>query len=324
MSTILRFDLRCGPLSSSTIGELYAAALDMCEWGDAHGSLTAVFSEHHASPDGYLPSPIVMAAAAAARTTRLPINIGALLALMYDPVKLAEDMAVLDHLSDGRVSYTIGLGYRDAEYAMFGVDPTRRGAAMDEHIEVLRRALSGESFSWRDRSVDVRPRPLTPGGPPIGYGGGTPAAARHAARHGLAFLPQNSDPDLARAYDEAATAAGNPPGLTLGPPAGFPTAVFVSRDIDAAWDRLAPHVLHDAVAYDTWRTDAGLGSVFDVGVDPLETVRRSGDYRIVTPAGAVDLLEDVGVLALHPLVGGCPPAEGWQTLHLIETDVLGH
>ena len=63
---ILRFDFRLGPQSSATMGELYEASLDMCTWAEEHGAALAMFSEHHASGDGYLPSPMVLASAAAA------------------------------------------------------------------------------------------------------------------------------------------------------------------------------------------------------------------------------------------------------------------
>src|SRR6186713_409110 len=97
---IMRFDLRApGP---TPVADLYTAALEMVEWGEAHGCFMVVVSEHHASDDGYLPSPVPMAAAMAARTSTVPFNIAALLLLMYDPIKLAEDLNVLDHLSRGR------------------------------------------------------------------------------------------------------------------------------------------------------------------------------------------------------------------------------
>ena len=122
---ILRFDFRLKPDSPTTMQELYGTALDMCQWGERNNAATVMFSEHHSSPDGYLPSPIVMAAAAAARTEALTFNVGALLLLMYDPIKLAEDIAVLDHLSGGRIGYTIGLGYREEEQMKATVVPNR-------------------------------------------------------------------------------------------------------------------------------------------------------------------------------------------------------
>ncbi|MEL7209210.1 MAG: LLM class flavin-dependent oxidoreductase [Actinomycetota bacterium] len=320
---IVRFDFRLGPQSDASTAELYAAALDMAGWAEANGAASVLFSQHHRSPDGYLPSPIVAAAAAAARTSTVPINVGALLLLLYDPVKLAEDMNVLDHLSRGRVSYTVGLGYRDAEYAMFGIDPSRRAAEMDERLDVLRRALTGEAFRWRGRSVQVTPGPFTEGGPPLAYGGGTKAAARRAARNGLAFVPQAADADLAAAYDEEAGRVGGQPGLTLAPPSGAPLTVFVADDPDEAWARLGPHLLHDARSYGDWMRAAGATSATASTATTVEDLRaEQGAYRIVTPAGARALLDDFGVLALQPLSGGVPPDEAWRSLELIESEVL--
>lgn len=316
---ILRFDFRLGPQSDTTMAELYGASLEMCEWGEANGAMMALFSEHHSASDGYLPSPIVMASAAAARTTSLPINVGALLALMYDPIKLAEDMAVLDHLSGGRVSYTIGLGYRAEEYSMFGVDSSRRGVLMDEHLDVLQRALAGERFAWRGRTVQVTPEPFTPGGPMIAYGGGTVAAARRAARRGMMLMPQHGDPALAEAYDEAALEAGNPTGMCMSPGVGSPTSLFVtSGDVDAAWKELGPHLLHDAVMYKEWMGDVASASLSSA-TTVAELQAQNGAYRIVTIDQARQLRDQYGVLSLQPLCGGIPPDIAFPYLQTIAT-----
>jgi alkanesulfonate monooxygenase SsuD/methylene tetrahydromethanopterin reductase-like flavin-dependent oxidoreductase (luciferase family) len=314
----LRFDFRLGPASPCTMQELYSTALDMAAWAEGAGASAVVLSEHHDSPDGYLPSPLVLAAAAAARTTTLPLNVAALLALMYDPVKLAEDMAVLDHLSGGRVSYVIGLGYRAEEFAMFGVDPTRRAALIEEHLDVLKRALTGERFEWRGRSIHVTPEPLTVGGPLLIYGGGSAAAARRAARFGMLFLPQTSDPTLAAAYDAEATRVGHSPGLTMAPPAGAPQSVFVVDDVDAAWPVYGPHLLHDAVIYNGWMRAAGEDTVVRSVASTIDELRtENGSYRLVTVDGARELLAAHGTLGLQPLCGGLPPDLAWQSLHLV-------
>jgi alkanesulfonate monooxygenase SsuD/methylene tetrahydromethanopterin reductase-like flavin-dependent oxidoreductase (luciferase family) len=320
---ILRFDFRLGPEATSTMADLYATALDMAEWADTNGAASVLFSEHHASSDGYLPSPLVLAAAAAARTSTVPISIGALLLLMYDPIKLAEDLVVLDHVSQGRASYVIGLGYRAEEYKMFGVDPTRRGALIDERLDVLRRAWSGERFEWDGRSVRVTPEPFTPGGPSLAYGGGSAAAARRAARHGLMFLPQSSDPSLAEAYDEEAERVGNPTGMTLAPPPGAPTSVFVADDVDRAWHLIGPHLLHDARMYAAWMGEVGADSASMSAASTVEDLRaENGSYRIVTPPEAIDLVATHGMLSTQPLCGGIPPDEAWESLRLIEHQVL--
>src|SRR3954469_6937944 len=110
----LRFDMRSPPMGAPTT-DLYAAAIDMCGWAEQHGGLAAVLCEHHGSADGYLPATLILASAIAARTERLALNLIVLLPL-YDAVRLAEEMVVLDILSQGRASYILGLGYRPEEY----------------------------------------------------------------------------------------------------------------------------------------------------------------------------------------------------------------
>src|SRR6476646_2704040 len=199
---MLRFDMRAPADGPAGITDLYQAAVDMAAWGEQHGALSVVLSEHHASPDGYLPSPLLLAAAIAARTTTVPITVAALLVPLHDPVHLAEDMAVLDVISRGRVAYVAGLGYRAEEYAMFGQSLADRGRRMDECLTVLQRAWSGEEFDYDGRTVHATPRPSTPGGPMLMYGGGSRAAARRAARFGLSFYAQTWAADLEDTYRE--------------------------------------------------------------------------------------------------------------------------
>src|SRR3954451_10383162 len=104
---MLRYDLRA-PSNGAPAAELYRAALELASWSESRGCISALLCEHHASPDGYLPSPMVLASAMAATTTTLPITIAVVQLPLYDPVKLAEDMCVLDQRSGGRVSYVGG------------------------------------------------------------------------------------------------------------------------------------------------------------------------------------------------------------------------
>src|SRR5690606_34288739 len=131
---------------------LYQAALDQCEWADRVGFHAVGFMEHHASSDGYLPSPIVMAAAAAARTKNLLIGVTVLLPL-YDPLRAAEDLAVLDLIANGRSRITAIAGYRREEYEQFGLDISRRPSLMERGIETLKRAWTGEPFDFDGRRV---------------------------------------------------------------------------------------------------------------------------------------------------------------------------
>lgn len=320
----MRFDNRLAPDSPATRQDLIEAALDMAVWGESNGALTVMFNEHHSASDGYLTSPMIMAAAAAARTSTVNINVGALLLLMYEPIKLAEDMIVLDHLSGGRVTYTIGLGYRDEEYAMFNIERRRRATIMDERISILRRALSGERFEWDGRTIQVTPEPFTPGGPFMAYGGGSPGGARRAARFAMMLISDSSDPSLQEIYDAEAERVGNPPGVVMVPPADSPTTVFVARDVDSGWQSMGPYLLHDVLMYAAWMGEDTSAASWSGATSVSELRAENGNYRVVTPEGAVELIREFGSLALQPLCGGMPPELAWQSLELIETQVLPH
>ena len=109
----MRFDMRSphgvGPAETPT-ADLYQAALDMAAWAETRGALLAIVCEHHGMADGYLPSPLVLATALAARTTTLPIMVAVVVLPLYRPVRLAEEMVVLDLVSRGRVSYVAAIG----------------------------------------------------------------------------------------------------------------------------------------------------------------------------------------------------------------------
>ncbi len=116
----LRYDLRRPPFASASAAELAEAALEQCAWADEHGFTSVTLSEHHGSPDGYLPSPLVLAAAIAARTRRLRIVLAAIVVPLHDPIRLAEDLAVLDVVSGGRIVPVLAAGYVESEFRTFG------------------------------------------------------------------------------------------------------------------------------------------------------------------------------------------------------------
>ncbi len=167
---------------------------------------------------------------------------------------------MLDLLSEGRVTTILGLGYRPEEYEMFDAPWETRGAYFDEWLQALLDAWRGEPFTYQDRKVlPVTPRPLTPPHPPIFVGGRSKAAARRAARFGLNFFPDSSDPALREAYEAACRDAGREPGLMITPEDPV-TFVFVHDDPDGYWERIGPHVLHEAMTYSGWQPDGETSS----------------------------------------------------------------
>jgi alkanesulfonate monooxygenase SsuD/methylene tetrahydromethanopterin reductase-like flavin-dependent oxidoreductase (luciferase family) len=155
--TVLSFDMRAPDFGAPT-AELYSAALDMCAFGDGIGIDGVIFPEHHASEDGYNPAPALMATAAAARTRRMEVILGALVLPLHDPVEIAETIAVTDIICDGRLTTTLAAGYVEAEFSMFGKSLGDRARLMDEGLSVITRALAGERFLWGEREICSPPR----------------------------------------------------------------------------------------------------------------------------------------------------------------------
>ena len=320
MATVgIRFDLRAPAFAGVKIADQYAACLDMCSWAEERGVDLCVLSEHHGVDDGYLSSPVTLAAAIAGRTRRMMINIAALLLPLHEPVRLAEQLAVASLASGGRLSFVAGLGYRREEFTMAGVDRTRRGRLLEEYVRVLRQAWTGEPFTWQGRTVRVTPVPASP--PMILIGGSTEKAARRAARLECGFFPAIGDPELARIYEEECRRVGFAGGFVMLP--NGPGFVHVSADPARDWQRVGPHALYDAQTYAAWQTGDQRSSMH-VDAETIDDMRRSAAYKVLTPAETIALAKETGRVILHPLMGGMPAALGWESLRLFEREVLPH
>src|SRR5262249_52527286 len=115
--------------------------------------------DHHASADGYLPSPIVLGSALAAVTQQMLIHLAVVLLPLYHPLRAAEDLAVLDLVSGGRLRLTVAGGYREEEYAQFGLDIRKRPSRMERAVAGLKGAWTGEPVEFDRRPVPVPPPP---------------------------------------------------------------------------------------------------------------------------------------------------------------------
>lgn len=314
----LRYDLRATPFGASH-AELFAAMLDQAAYADQHGLDRVHVSEHHHAADGYLPSVFVALAAIAARTSRVRIRPSALVLPLHDPVRIAEDAAVLDNISGGRLDLTVGAGYREVEFQMLGRPFAGRGARMREAVGFLREAWQGEPCTFEGRPVLVRPRPATPGGPRIIMGGSTPASARRAAEIADGYDPSNAG--LIDDYRRACAEIGRPPGECLRREGPF--FLFFSDDPERSAHQLGRYVQHEMQEYAAWHAASDhFVTTHDI---PLESVWQVGSHQVLTPGAAVELIRGFppgSLLLLHPLCGGLPPDLGHESLRLFVERVL--
>ena len=155
----------------------------------------------------------------------LNILVAAAVLPLYHPVRLAEDIAVLDNLSKGRVTYVFGIGHRPEEYEHMGVDARRRGQTADSHLQLILELLKGGPVQVAGRRVHITPAASTQGGPRLMIAGGTAAAARRAGRHGLGFIAYTNTPGLKEAFEAESLVHEHEPGV----PRSFPTGAAPQR-----------------------------------------------------------------------------------------------
>ncbi len=322
MEFVISYDMRA-PDFGAPARELYAAALDQVQWADDLGFDCVGLGEHHCASDGYNPSPLVLACAMGGRTRNIRLRTSVLLAPLYDPIKLAEDAAVTQLATGGRLVLGIGGGYRPAEFEMFGRRLEDRWRVIGETIELLRSAWTGEPFEWQGRRCRVTPKPDP--APEILLGGSSPAAARRAARIADGWFPP-LDARLWKPYRDECLALGKPdPGAY---PRQGPIFLWISTDPEAAWTRLMPHLLHQLRSYSEWTVEAygRPAGPYAAEITP-ETLRGSSAYQVLTPEQALALAEKLGdesVLYLSPLLAGIAPRLAAEMLDLYEREVHPH
>ncbi len=319
----MSFDLRHPAAFGSSGAATYREALDMCAWADERGFSHIGVGEHHQSADGYLPAPLVFAAAVGGRTQRIRVRCSVLLAVLYDPVRLAEEIAVADLCLGGRLDVGLGVGYVEDDFAAFAKDFRTRGAALDELIPFLRQAWTGEPFEFRGATIRVTPRPVQDP-MPIHVGG----ASRRGVERAVALADGYFPPGMPAGWDRyraLSTQAGRPdPGPY--PPTG-PIFLWVTDEPkDRVWERLAPHIRHQIDSYATWTSKAyGRPDGPFVASRDVASLRQGGAYEVLDPDETIELMQRLGPdgrLSLNPLLAGIDPAEAWAMLQLFEREVL--
>jgi alkanesulfonate monooxygenase SsuD/methylene tetrahydromethanopterin reductase-like flavin-dependent oxidoreductase (luciferase family) len=298
-------------------------AVELAQFADRAGISGVRVDEHHATDFGWSPNPILESGIFLAATERIKVKANAALGPLYDPVRLAEDIAVLDQLAGERFAVVFGLGYRPIEYAAMRRLFTERGKLMDELLDTLLKAWSGEPFEYHGSTIRVTPVPVTRPHPNIVVGGSALATARRAVRFGLPLDLPAYLPEIKAYYEQLCAEAGIKPRVTMAPP-GARGPVFLAEDPERAWAEFGPYFLWEAVNYSRWaRTD--MRSHMHTTVQTLDQLRESGVFNIQSPEECVELLRKDGPAAritFHPLCGGIPLDAAAECLRLFADRVL--
>jgi probable F420-dependent oxidoreductase len=253
----LLYDFRNPKRWERPVAQLYAELLEQLVYAEQLGFDSVWLTEHHFVEDGYTPSVLTIAAAIAARTTRIRIGTWVLLLPLHNALRVAEDAATVDILSNGRLDLGLGLGYRVEEFEAFGVDRRERGRLMDEGVDLIRRAWTEDRLTFAGRYYNVRelnvtPKPIQRPHPPLWLAARAEKPAQRAARFGAGLL-QLGGPEVYGAY-----AAGlRDQGID---PAGAPVLGFVrcivADDPDRAWAEVREHAHYAGSLYADWYGEA--------------------------------------------------------------------
>lgn len=317
------YDFRNPPPWQQSWTERYRRLLEQIDWVESTPAFSEVsVSEHHFVDDGYTPSVLALAAAIAARTTRVGLSTNILQLPLHHPLRIAEDSLTVDALSGGRFRLGVAVGYRELEFAGLGTTTRHRGARMEESLAIIRQAFAGEPFAfegthWSFPELLVTPTPVRAGGPPIWLGGTAPVTLERAARLGDGFMASTDEEVIG--YRQARAAAGADPAA---PDVASRTIwMVVDEDPERALRELGPYMLWQVNKY----IDFGFLKT-EPYTDAAQLV-ADGFYSFVDAEGAVDVLRasgDAGVDEVHffAVLPGEPVESGTRRLDYIAREVI--
>ncbi|HEX2440110.1 MAG TPA: LLM class flavin-dependent oxidoreductase [Methylomirabilota bacterium] len=311
-------------------GHYYREALDEVTRAEELGFDSVWMEEHHSVTNHYWPSPLTVLAGFATRTSRLLLGTDIVVAAFHHPVRLAEDVAMLDVMSNGRAILGIAIGYKPDEFALYGVDLEKRGARFEEQLAIMKGLWTQERVQFKGTyySMDGRlePKPVQRPHPPVWIGGWGDITLRRAATLADNWIP-GPTADLKRLlagkqqFLERRRTAG------LAPPAEWPlTRDVIVADTDQRARELAEE--HIMVSYRReyaggWRhpfIDASIATDLDKLMEdrfviggPEQCVRRL--RRFVEQYGMTHLI-------CRMFFPGMPHAHIMRGLELLAREVL--
>jgi alkanesulfonate monooxygenase SsuD/methylene tetrahydromethanopterin reductase-like flavin-dependent oxidoreductase (luciferase family) len=319
-------DFRNPPGSGIGAAEFHAAMLDQAEYADRAGFDSIWLTEHHFVDDGYLSAVMPALAAIAARTKRATIGTYVLLAPFYHPLRLAEDTAFIDVISNGRLRLGIGLAYREEEFNGFQISRKERLGRTLETMEILKRAWTGEPFSFEGKFFSFRdalvlPRPVSKPHPELLWGGMNEVAIRRGAKLGLSFACNLGKREV-EMYRNALSEFGKDPAHYS---IVNNRVVYIADSEEQAWRDIEPAAMYQAALYGKW-----LSAADEHGESPIQpdADRIRSNAVLGPPQQVAERLSKIIAatpmteLILASQLPGLNPAKGMRALERFATEVL--
>jgi alkanesulfonate monooxygenase SsuD/methylene tetrahydromethanopterin reductase-like flavin-dependent oxidoreductase (luciferase family) len=341
MNLGLLFPFRNPPQNAVPFAQLYRDHLNLAADAEQLGFDTIWLTEHHFLEDGYSSSLLPIAAAIGARTSTIRIGTFVLLLPLHDPLRVAEDAATVDIISNGRLDLGLGQGYRVPEFISFGIPRKERGARLEEGAELIRRAFTERNFNFEGkyyqyRNITLMPNAVQQPHPPMWLAGRGPKSIGRAARKGYHLMGVGGI-DQQQIYDAALTEAGkNPADYNI----AQLLVVFVAPTAEKAWDDAEAGIHYMMTNYGKWFAEAhDLPGDTNINADlpPVgqlrysDTARFFGETLIVgTPEHAIRMLENYRArtrfthLVMATVLPGVAPQKIRASMELFAREVMPH
>jgi alkanesulfonate monooxygenase SsuD/methylene tetrahydromethanopterin reductase-like flavin-dependent oxidoreductase (luciferase family) len=264
-------------------GSYYPEFLEEVLLGEELGFDSVWLEEHHSVKNHYWPSPLIGLAGITTRTERMLIGTDIMVLPFYHPVRVAEDVAMLDIMSRGRFILGVAVGYRPEEFALYQVSKEKVGARFEEALRLIKLLWTQEEVNFEGayyqvKGLKIEPRPISQPHPPLWLGGWGNLSLSRAARLGDAWLP-GPTADLAklldaqRIYHEQLRALGIDPATK---PAALTREVVIAETDDKARQMAERHLLinyRDEYGGGTWEHPL-IGAADAPPVDQFDEIGR--------------------------------------------------
>ena len=282
MRLVVTMGIRRLPDNRQPLAELYREFLEESVFAEELGFDAVWASEHHFAPDAWNPSPFTFLTAVAARTARVRIGPYVLLLPLHNPVRVAEDAAVVDNISNGRLDLPVGVGSAPEEFRTFGVPFGERLGRTFEALRIIERCFAGEEFSHKGKYYEfpdlrMTTAPVQEAGPPIWVASMGEQSVAWTARRGY-HLAAGAGPGHQR-WEELLLRHGHDRAVRQ--VASVPLRVHLAETHAEAWDE-AEAGLHHVLHFYCSRVDPRSATAAAGVLDPLPAV---GEFRDVPGIG---------------------------------------